>query len=107
MAMMEEQMSAKRQDASWLIDLKDAALTMIAEMLKGQRVSRSLAYLMMILCFMQIFGTILEANSAISWKDDLTASFVQSFFEIMRVVPMMETDRAVALYWFLYAMGKL
>ena len=104
--MMEEQMSAKRQDVSWLVELKDAALTVIAELLKGQRVNRSQAYLLMILCFLQIYGTILEANSSIYWKDDLAASFVQTFFDIMRMVPMLERDGGVALYWLIYAIGK-
>ncbi|MDR3549634.1 MAG: hypothetical protein P4M11_15420 [Candidatus Pacebacteria bacterium] len=105
--MMEERVSGKTAKKSVWDKYKNANFEVFVEMLKGREVLRIDAVIFIVVAFLQIYGTVFEDSQHFRWEDDIAGPFVYKFFQIIRVIPMIESEQASSLYWLVFAIGSL
>ena len=98
---MEITSKLSQQKNSW-DNIKTSCLKVFVSMLKIRAILSIDAVIFISVCFIQIYGTILEDNEYVNWNDDIADEFVYEMFRIIRIIPLTIKRNITAFYWSIY-----
>lgn len=87
--------------------LKNAFLNAFAVLVNKRKVLWLDSVIFMGVCYLQMYGGLLEDNSNLSWDDDIIGSYIYKFFNIIRVIPYLKQQSMLGMYWFFYVLSIL
>lgn len=102
--MLEEHPNKKQKQKSYWDHIKNNTFKVFVEFLRSRHKSKFSVSILFIISWLQIYGTLLEEGNYIQWNDDYAGSFVYAFFKIVRVIPILISHNATALYWVVYGL---
>jgi len=102
---MDDQIDSKKANNSSWEKLKNSCFKVFVEMLKTREVLKVDAVVLLVVGFLQMYGTMLDDHKYNNWDDDIAGDFVYGFFKVIRVVPLIISEKAVSLYRLFFALG--